>query len=133
MCGSCLLACGKIRTEIGVSHIDVDEVLQNDQYCKHIVEYSASKNIEISALAFYPNTMDGNTEKREINIAHLKKVICASAKLGVGMVTTFIGRDQEKNIEELLYSYVAAFLLARRAESYDFSCAVEADLQHFTK
>ena len=35
-------------------------------------------------------------------IAHLKKVICASAKLGVGMVTTFIGRDQEKNIEENL-------------------------------
>lgn len=90
------------RRYAGVSHIDVDEVLQNDQYCKHIMEYSASKNIEISALAFYPNIMDGNTEKREVNIAHLKKVICASAKLGVGMVTTFIGRDQEKNIEENL-------------------------------
>ena len=90
------------RRYAGVSHIDVDEVLQNDQYCKHIMEYSASKNIEISALAFYPNIMDGNTKKREVNIAHLKKVICASAKLGVGMVTTFIGRDQEKNIEENL-------------------------------
>ena len=33
------------------------------------------KNVEISALAFYPNTMDGNLKKRQENIAHLKKVI----------------------------------------------------------
>ena len=34
------------------------------------------------------------------NIAHLKKVIEASAQLGVNMVTTFIGRDSEKSVEE---------------------------------
>ena len=33
---------------------------------------------------------------------HLKQVILASKKLGVGMVTTFIGRDQTKNIQENL-------------------------------
>ena len=33
---------------------------------------------------------------------HLKKVILASSKLGVNMVTTFIGRAQTKNVEENL-------------------------------
>jgi sugar phosphate isomerase/epimerase len=58
--------------------------------------------VEISSLAFYPNTMDGDLEKRAANIAHLRKVIAASAKLGVNMVTTFIGRDQTKTVEENL-------------------------------
>ena len=43
--------------------------------------------------------MDGDPEKRAAAVAHLKNVILASAKLGVGMVTTFIGRDQTKTVE----------------------------------
>jgi sugar phosphate isomerase/epimerase len=46
--------------------------------------------------------MDGNLEKREFNIQHLLKVIAASAKLGVNRVTTFVGRDQNKTVEENL-------------------------------
>ena len=66
----------------------------------YIKDFCAKKGIEISSLAFYPNTMDGDTEKRAANIAHLKKVINMSALLGVNMVTTFIGRDQHKTVEE---------------------------------
>ncbi|SCP98823.1 Xylose isomerase-like TIM barrel [Anaerobium acetethylicum] len=46
--------------------------------------------------------MDANLEKRETAINHLKNLIKASAKLGIGMVTTFIGRDQSKTVEENL-------------------------------
>lgn len=88
------------RRYAGVSHIDAERVLEEDAYADHIKEYAAAKKVEISSLAFYPNTMDGNLEKREANIAHLKNVIAASAKLGIGMVTTFIGRDQTKTVEE---------------------------------
>ena len=56
----------------------------------------------ISSLAFYPNTMDGDLAKRQAAIDHLKKVINMSALLGVNMVTTFIGRDQTKTVEENL-------------------------------
>ena len=56
----------------------------------------------ISSLAFYPNTMDGDLEKRQANVAHLMTVIRASAKLGVNMVPNFIGRDQNKSVEENL-------------------------------
>ena len=91
--------CGKAeRRYAGVSHINVDEL--TDEKVAYIKDYCAKKNVEISSLAFYPNTMDGNLEKREAAVAHLKKVIAASAKLGVNMVTTFIGRDQTKSVEE---------------------------------
>jgi len=88
------------RRYAGVSHINVDEL--DDAKVKYIRDYCAEKKVEISSLAFYPNTMDGDLEKRAAAVAHLKKVICASAKLGVNMVTTFIGRDQTKSVEENL-------------------------------
>ena len=90
------------RRYAGVSHIDVARVLVDDDYAKHILDYAAEKHVEISALAFYPNTMDGDLEKRRANVEHLMTVIRASAKLGVNMVTTFIGRDQSKTVEENL-------------------------------
>ena len=93
--------CGKAeRRYAGVSHINADEL--TDEKVAYIKDYCAKKNVEISSLAFYPNTMDGNLEKREAAVAHLKKVICASARLGVNMVTTFIGRDQTKSVVENL-------------------------------
>lgn len=88
------------RRYAGVSHIDVDDL--SDENAASILKYCESKGVNISSLAFYPNTMDGDLEKREANIKHLKKVIAGSAKLGVNMVTTFIGRDQNKSVEENL-------------------------------
>ena len=86
------------RRYAGVSHIDVANL--DDEKAAYILNYCKEKNVEISSLAFYPNTMDADLEKRAHNIEHLKKVIVASAKLGVNMVTTFIGKDQYKTIEE---------------------------------
>lgn len=90
------------RRYAGVSHIDVEKVLEDDSYAAYINDYCGQKKVEISSLAFYPNTMDGDIQKRQAAIDHLKNVIRASAKLGVNMVTTFIGRDQNKNVEENL-------------------------------
>lgn len=90
------------RRYAGVSHIDADRVLEDDAYAQHLLDYAAQKGIEISSLAYYPNTMDADLDKRTVAVEHLKKLICASAKLGVNMVTTFIGRDQTKTVEENL-------------------------------
>lgn len=84
----------------GVTHINVQEL--DDEKANHIMKYAAEKGIVNSSLAFYPNTMDGNQEKREANIVHLYKVIDASAKLNINLVTTFIGRDQTKTVDENL-------------------------------
>ena len=90
------------RRYAGVSHIDADRVLEDDAYAEHVLSYAKERGVEISSLAYYPNTMDGDLVKRAAAIEHLKKLICASAKLGVNMVTTFIGRDQTKTVEENL-------------------------------
>lgn len=91
------------RRYAGVSHIDVlnlDEAKVNA-----IKKYSADKGVAISALAFYPNTLDGDLVKRTANIEHLKKVIIAADKIGVGLVTTFIGRDQTKTVSENFHQF----------------------------
>lgn len=90
------------RRYAGVSHIDAERVLEDDTYAEHIIGYAQEKGVAISSLAYYPNTMDGNLEKRAAAVGHLKNLIRASAKLGVDMVTTFIGRDQTKTVEENL-------------------------------
>lgn len=86
------------RRYAGVSHIDVDNT--SPEYIDHLKKYCADKKVEISSLAFYPNTMDSDLEKRQANIDHLMKVINMSALMGVNMVTTFVGRMTEKNIDE---------------------------------
>jgi sugar phosphate isomerase/epimerase len=90
------------RRYAGVSHINADDVLSDDAYAKHITDYATEKNVKISSLAYYPNMMDADLTKRKAAVEHIKKLICASAKLGVNMVTTFIGRDQSKTVEENL-------------------------------
>ena len=88
------------RRYAGVSHIDVSVL--TDKEAARILDYCKARKVEISSLAYYPNTMDGDPEKRAANIAHLKQVIAASHRLGVNLVTTFVGRDQTKTVEENL-------------------------------
>lgn len=112
------------RRYAGVSHIDVDDM--SDQNVKTILDHCARKKVEISSLAFYPNTMDGDLEKRAATIVHLKKVIAASAKLGVKRVTTFIGRDQYKSVEENLELFKEVWPpIIRYAEQQGVQVAIE--------
>lgn len=90
------------RRYAGVSHIDAERVLEDETYTRHILSYAKEKGVQISSLAYYPNTMEEDIEKRKIAVTHLKNLIRASKKLGIGMVTTFIGRDQSKTVEENL-------------------------------
>ena len=52
------------RRYAGVSHIDADRVLEDDVYAQHLLDYAAQKGVEISSLAYYPNTMDADLDKR---------------------------------------------------------------------
>lgn len=90
------------RRYAGTSHVDVDRVIADKDYAKRIIDCATEKNVAISALAYYPNPLDADIKKRNANIRHLRKVIEASNILGINMVTTFIGRDQNKIVEENL-------------------------------
>jgi len=112
------------RRYAGVSHIDVVNLTEDK--IAYIKAYCNKKQIKISSLAFYPNPMDANEEKRAQTITHLKKVIEASHKLGVNMVTTFVGRDQFKTVEEnfKLFSTIWKPLI-ELAESLNVKVAIE--------
>lgn len=89
---------GAQRRYAGVSHIDVANLTEEKaEYINNLCEL---KGIEISSLAYYPNTMDPDCEKRKEYIEHLYKLIDASAMLDVNMITTFLGRDPQKNVDE---------------------------------
>ncbi len=112
------------RRYAGVSHINVDDT--SDEYIAYVKDYCAKKNVEISSLAFYPNTMDSDLEKRQASVDHLMKVINMSSLLGVNMVTTFIGRMQEKTVEENIEEYKKVWpAIVKFAEEKGVKIAIE--------
>ncbi|WP_281071159.1 sugar phosphate isomerase/epimerase family protein [Succinivibrio dextrinosolvens] len=90
------------RRYAGVSHINCEKVLADESYAGHVLDVAKDNGVEISSLAFYPNTLDPDLKKRHDNVEHLMNVIRASHRLGINMVTTFIGRDQNRNFEDNL-------------------------------
>ncbi|MDR2619795.1 MAG: sugar phosphate isomerase/epimerase [Propionibacteriaceae bacterium] len=86
------------RRYAGVSHIDVANL--TPEKVLDIRGLLAESGIAISSLGFYPNPLD--PVGGQAAIAHLHKVIDASAALDVNLVTTFIGRDQRLTIDENL-------------------------------
>ena len=89
------------RRYAGVSHIDVARVLEDEEYAKYVLDSFAAKKVEISSLAFYPNTMDGDLEKRAHNIAHLKTVIAASASTACNVVKIIVIKLAGRGVELL--------------------------------
>ena len=93
-------ATGERRRYAGVSHLDVerlDERAVRDLLNRH--------HLAISSLAYYPNNLDPDTATRDAAHEHLRKVVVAAQKLGVGVVGTFIGRDQRRSVTENLTDF----------------------------
>ncbi len=112
------------RRYAGVCHIDVEEL--NDEKINYIKEYTKSRNVEISSLAYYPNTLDEDLEKRQVYINHLLKLIEASSKLGINMVTTFIGRVPTKTVEENLEIVKEVWTpIIKHAEKFNVKIGIE--------
>lgn len=88
------------RRYAGVSHIDTKNLTA--EKVQEILAYCEKKQVEISALAYYPNPLDENLEKRQEVIDHLYTLIDAAKLLGVNLVTTFLGRMPSKSVSENL-------------------------------
>lgn len=86
------------RRYAGVTHIDV--VNLSDTEADEIKGKAAEKHLNISALGYYPNPLVSDVGEAQIYIDHLASLIRNAPKLGVDLVTTFIGRDPSKSIDE---------------------------------
>lgn len=88
------------RRYAGVSHIDTENLTK--EQAEEYKAYAAEKKVAISALAYYPNPLDENLEKRQRVIDHIYSVIDAAKLMEINLVTTFIGRMPTKTISENL-------------------------------
>ena len=91
---------GEGRRYAGVSHVDVE-----DFDPKAVRRLLSRFNLEISALAYYPNNLDPDAEAREAANAHLRRVIEAAQRLDVEVVGTFVGRDQNRSVDDNLEDF----------------------------
>ena len=88
------------RRYAGVSHLDIEGLTK--EKADTALAYAKSKGIEIASLGYYPNFLDPDLAKREFYVNHFYKLIDASAMMDINMVTTFIGRNQYKTVDENL-------------------------------
>lgn len=111
------------RRYAGVTHVDADAGLAQAQ---RLAMRAASRNLSISSLGYYPNPLDPDPARAAFFVAHLEKLIRLSGELGVGMVTTFVGRDPRKNVEDNFAAFLRAWPpIVRLAESCGVRIGIE--------
>ena len=84
------------RRYADVSQIDADRALaEGASYYQPIVDYAAQKGVELASLVYCDNPLVNPAA-----VEHLKKLLRVASKMGIPVVTTFVGRDQFKTVEE---------------------------------
>jgi sugar phosphate isomerase/epimerase len=112
---------GERRRYAGTSHIDVSRV--DVGAVRDVLDRNG---LEISSLAYYPNNLHPDSAERRAANTHLKKVIDAAAKLDVGIVGTFVGRDKTKNVPDNFREFRKVWpRLVDYAESRGVKIAIE--------
>lgn len=120
------------RRYAGVSHIDTKNL--NPAKAKEILAYCKQKNVELSALAYYPNPLDENLTKRQEAIDHLYTLIDAASMMGIDLVTTFVGRMQSKSVSENLVEVAKVWKpIVHYAEDKKVKIAIENCPMLFTE
>lgn len=89
---------GETRRYAGTSHIDV--VGLSEAQAREIMDGLAARGVSVSALGYYPNPLHADAGHRAAVIGHLRHVIAAAARMGVGKVNTFVGGDRTLTLDE---------------------------------
>lgn len=112
------------RRYAGVTHINIEEL--DEKKTNNIKNYCKSKNIKLSSLAYYPNTISEIPEERHRAVNHLKSMIKTASFLNVDTITTFIGRVQHKSIEENIEIFQEVWIpIIQLAEKHKIKIAIE--------
>jgi sugar phosphate isomerase/epimerase len=86
------------RRYAGVTHVDAAALQPAD--VQRVQELCRRLGVTLSGLGYYPNPLAPDEKEAAVYIDHLKKVITASALLGIGQVNTFLGRDPARSVAD---------------------------------
>lgn len=120
------------RRYAGVTHLDV-----TDLTAARIAETRAliaRHGVSISGLGYYPNPLAAAPSESEAAIVHLRKVIEAAGRLGIGIVNSFVGRDASRSVEENWPRFLEVWPgLVRSAEASGVQIGIENCPMYFTR
>jgi sugar phosphate isomerase/epimerase len=120
------------RRYAGVTHVDVAGL--GAPQADAVRGIMADAGVEISGLGYYPNPLSPDRAEADRAIEHLEHVIRAAARLEVGIVNTFIGRDWTKSVDDNWPRFCEVWKpLVRIAEDHGVRIGIENCPMLFTR
>jgi sugar phosphate isomerase/epimerase len=120
------------RKYAGVTHVDVASLDEDEIH--RIKNKLSARNVKASGLGYYPNPLHPDNEKAEFYIAHIKKVIDAAVRLGIGTINTFIGADPGKYEDDNFARFLEVWPpLVEYAEQRNIRIGIENCPMFFTR
>jgi sugar phosphate isomerase/epimerase len=92
------VAGAETRRYAGTAHIDTAALSQGQ--ADDLMADLRGRGARVSALGYYPNPLHPDADHRAQVAGHLKTVIAAAAKMGVGLVNTFVGGNRALTVDE---------------------------------
>jgi len=86
------------RRYAGVTHVDVTDF--ETEHASPIHKLTTQYGIEISGLGYYPNPLSPGPQEAQQAVDHIRKVIRATAMLGLRKMNTFVGRDWTRSVDD---------------------------------
>jgi sugar phosphate isomerase/epimerase len=120
------------RRYAGVTHLDAGAL--TDVEAARVLALCERAGVAISGLGYYPNPLAAEEREARTCIDHLREVIAAAGRLGVGIVNTFVGRDPARSIEDNWPRFQAVWPpLVKLAEEHGVRIAIENCPMLFTR
>ncbi|MCA9200780.1 MAG: sugar phosphate isomerase/epimerase, partial [Planctomycetales bacterium] len=114
-----------------ITHVDCDDLTPDK--AASVNQLAQQYGIEISGLGYYPNPLTPNAEESEQAVVQIRKVITASAVLGVKQMNTFVGRDWTKSIDDNWDRFLQTWRpIVEFAEQQDVRIGIENCPMFFT-
>ncbi|QDT10339.1 sugar phosphate isomerase/epimerase family protein [Planctomycetes bacterium K23_9] len=119
------------RRYAGITHINTSTL--DERTVDSIGELSAKYGVSISALGYYPNALSPDEAESTQAVEQIRNVITAAAQLNVGRMTTFVGRDWTKNVDDNWPRFLETWKpIIDHAEASDVRVGIENCPMFFT-
>jgi sugar phosphate isomerase/epimerase len=119
------------RRYAGVTHIDATTL--DRAAADKIRRLVDDTGVSISGLGYYPNALAPDAAEAAVAVEHIKRVIRASAVLGIGQMNTFVGRDWTKSVDDNWPRFLETFRpIIALAEEHNVRVGIENCPMYFT-